>query len=866
MYDFLINHAIKNVWCTPNQDDQVVFAPARISVARGATGTVPVLWETLNLPDTTSVYHVFQVGQVSPGLLDLLPTAGVWTLVAQHMKDRQLFADVYTIDGIQLPRIETYILVNWDKNVLIAIKDQQPLVDLSQEQLFLRLYSNAYFDSARYTNVNGNPPIDIYGARITGINQALQLQRQMQALQAQPGLVSAYQNGMLVDAFNPFTVTIGQVVEFVYDASVEKVITIPVQSLQTFTSLLDLKEKFLIHYAGTDDGTIDYLKDIDFYLVNTDQPGPVPTFRGVYYHKNNPDAVRQLTHRDYSICVPYVFGYASSTVSGWGGLVNNLSVRMHIRHSGYQRSLISDVNRILDLYKLPDLNIVEAMLGTNATIANWRAENLENSPYTALMGVPNSSQITIDQVQAAYGYGTISRALGDGPMMVQNAGGVNFVDVPFGLQNGATMFEYDNTGLLLGFYYSPIGYVYQCANPTCAWVQGIAGQGQAQTDTTHSVQTQVLTAGIDYRYYVSPIQNNAPTTWQDVTGDNSKYTVTNGVATWSVDMTQLATMVKSDAGFLAYTYQMTPADGLFIFDVTSTDQWNGTYINGPVFVPPANLDIYLNGRILVNGLDYFVEWPEICIVNTAYLIYNSDGSLAQQTVTIVASGFCDSDLTVTPYQDVGFVSYGEISRNGFYNARDDKVLRIGVNGGVFPRALLEFSEDNPTGPMTIVPNGSPYLVEQVIVPTRGNTDQDTYTLLALDQPNDQAVQLYLSQYLKDATETGPDEIPQLYAVYSPFCAKIIYDMLSGAISMTPYQGQYSDMTVKTALQGYSYLLAYEPTYMGLDPNHVIVYPHNRNTVITLNIYQWMFLQKAVSVFLNDKVDTSHFVDILSTYV
>lgn len=863
MYDFLINHAITNVWCTPQQDDQVVFAPQRISGPRGVIGTVNVLWESLPLPDTTSTYHVYQIGQVAPGLLDLLPDSGIWRLVAENMKDNNLIADVYLINGIQLPRIETYLLVNSDKNVLLAIKDQKPLVDLTQSQLFLRLYSNAYFSSSR--DPASPDKVDIYGARITDTTVTLDLQRKYQDFQAMPGLTCAYVNGMLVDTFNPFVVPVGQVVEFVYDSSVKRVVEFPVEDLQTFTSVLDGKFKYLLHYPGLGDNIIDYLDDVDVYLINRNVPGPIPAFQGVYYHKNNIDAFRQVTHKDYSICVPYVVGYAKS-VPGWND-PNQLTVRLHIRNSGYSRSLVGDVNRILDLYKLPENRLTEAMLGVNATLPNWQAENLENSPYTKLMGIPNSSDIDINLVQAAYGYGTISRVLGDSPIQVQNEGGAKYIDVPYGLQSGCTMFEYDSNGILLGFYSHPIGYIYQTVNASCAWVEGISGNGSAQLSTSHNGQGQILDPNQSYRFYICNLVGGQPSgNWQDVTGDNTKYTVSNNVVTWTIDFTQYTTQVRDDLNFLAYNYQSTPSDGLFIFSITSTEQWNGTYVNGVMSVPPGQITLYLNGHALVEDLDYFVTWPKVCVVNTSYLLYNEDGSLAQQTVTVVGTGFCNSDLSRQSYTDTGFVSYNVLSRNNYFNLRDDKVLKIAVNGGIYPRELLEFSEDYPASGMINIPNGVPYAISRVIVPTIDNTNQNTYSLFNADQPVDTAVEQYMTQYMQDTTESNPDEIPQLYGIYSPFCAKILYDLLNGVIDISPFTGQYSDIAVKTALAGYEYLLAYEPTYKDLDTAHVIVYPHNRNTVITLNIYQYNFLSRAVDVYLNDKVDLSHFIDILSTLI
>jgi hypothetical protein len=865
MSDFLVTHAITNVWCTPDQDRQVVFAPARISINGGVRGVVPVLWDSLALPTPNDVYHVYQIGQVKPALLDLLPTMGVWSMVAENMKDNNLIADVYTIDGLQLPRIETYILVNFDRNILVAIKDQLPVVNLCLpgQQLFLRLYSNAYFESARERG--GGDYIDIYGARITSTAQTLSLQRKYQALQQLKGLVCAYIDGRYVDAFNPATVAAGSVVEFVYDSTVKRVVEFPVADLQTFTSLRDGKFKYLLHYSATGEHIIDYIDDIDVYLINRKVPGPVPAFNGVYYHKNNPDAMRMVTHKDYSVVVPYIVAYADAT-PGWGNIAD-LTVRLHIRNSGYARPLINEASRISDLYKLPDTAVVQAMVGTNSTCAVWQAANLENAGYPLLMDAPTANDITLDLVQEAYGYDAIAKLLADSPITATPVGTIITAPLPYGLSANATIYEYDVNGYLLGWYRNAVGSEYRVNNANCTLIEGIVGIAGPTLSTSHSVTPYTIDPTKGYRYYTAPLNSGELTgPWTDVTGNNTDYVIHNNQVMWLVDPASVATMVRDDINFLAYTYTMTPGDGLLKFSITSTEVYSTGPVNAPMAVPVGQLDLWLNNRPIIEGLDYYVNWPEVCIVNKEYLIANPDGSIGAQVITVRGTGFCNSDLSRNVATDVGFVEYGVLSRNNRFNVRDDKVLRIVVNGALYPRSALEFSEDNPSVGMSIVPNGSPYAITDVVVPLRGITDIDTYALRAIDVATDTSIENYLSLQLTDPVEVNPDEVPDLYQIYSPFCAKVMYDLIAGDISMADFMGQYSDMDVKNALAGYTYLLQYEPTEKSLDLSHIVIEPHNRQTVVVLNIYQYNFLKRAVTVILNNLVDLSQSVAILPTYI
>ena len=68
MYDYLVNHALKNVWCTPDQDRQLILQPAKITVTNGVWNNVSLLWNVIKLPLQGVRFHVYQVGQLYPEL------------------------------------------------------------------------------------------------------------------------------------------------------------------------------------------------------------------------------------------------------------------------------------------------------------------------------------------------------------------------------------------------------------------------------------------------------------------------------------------------------------------------------------------------------------------------------------------------------------------------------------------------------------------------------------------------------------------------------------------------------------------------------------------------------------------------------
>lgn len=861
MSDFLVNHAVQNVWCNPQQDLQVTYKPQRISNRRGVRGRMSHMWTSVTMPTPTDVYHVYQIGQYQPFLVGLAAVQGRWRSLAEMMNENFLFSDVYTLNGLHLSRFHTYVLVTPEQNVLVAIRDQVKVADLRSTEIYLRLYSNAFFSTPRS---DGYPhSVVCRGARVMNTAQALNLQRDYLELKARPvGHAWIYVNGYYRDDYRPSDFAAGDYVEYVYDSSVKAVKEFNVSDLPTFDSVLDSKRKFLLHYPGEQVGgvTIDYRDDIDIYLHKPS--ATAGRFRGVYFHKNNNDAFRQVTHRDYALTVDYVRAHQQAMVpQGWTD-INQLKVTLFIRHAGYKRPLVFEHHRIQELYKLPSADIAGAMLGLDSTVKVWRAEELENSEYVKIMD-SRKRFIQPDLVKDAYGYNATAKLLGDTPSKVQNMSGRKAIALPYGAQVDSTAFEIDAAGKLIASYIHTSGVEYTTFNPNCTLVEMIVGRGGQKMDMVFNKQDTPINPKYSYRFYVAPIAHGELRNdqWTDVTGDETKYQIINGKVRWFVDLQYNAVCVKSDAYFLNYELTQAADNGVLRFSVNGTADWNGQQLSSLMYIPPGRLDVWLNNEVLIEGLDYFVKWPQVVITNKQYL---KDGQ--PQKLRIRGTGFCNADMSRQPAKEFGFVRWGKLSRNNRYDLRDDRVIRLVVNGRTFHRDDVYFTEQDPALWMNNVPNGAPYLLDDLIVPLRAAVSEDTYVLRARSLEVDKSVSDYLTMKLPEPVPANPDPILERYAVYSPFAASIMYDLLTERLSTEKFRGQYSDQEVRDYLRGYEWLLEYDPTRHDLDLKHVAVHPHERLTVIELDAYQYFLLNRAIKVFLEDKVDITSFVRIKSSFL
>lgn len=847
-YDYLEAHALSNVWCAPYQDNQAILELARLTPVGGAFNYFKVQGTTVYFPVKMQRVHVYSIGQVNPMLLGIYPK-WTWNTFADACNKSNLIVDLYANSGIEMPRTQSWYMITENHDLIVAVLVQPRInINLDTEPLFLRVYSNAYYKTEAATTASAK--VYVEGRTPLNTDAILTLQNDLALYQTKPGTVYSFVNGMKVSSIDLFTVNVGDVVEFVYDASVYKIVDFPMTVLQSFTSTLDTKAKYLLHYPGNVN-EIDFEDDIDVFIM---QPQPSNRSLGVYYHRNAGDSLRMVTHKDYAIVPAYINAFCAD--QGWDPM--SCTVRLHIRNGGWNRSLVYDNNRIFELYKLPDNEIVMAMLGINSTVTNWQAAVLEASAYTQIMG---SLAPVLDKasVQDAYGYNAISKLLGDTPQQVTVSSNQNVVAVPYGLQTKSTGYEYDVNGHLLGWTSHQLGSTYPTGYTAATIVELISGTANTQLDEYYGATTVTLDATADYRMYTCPIVNGSPTNvWTDVTG-GTQYAIVNNVLTWLVDPTAVYTLVRGDRYFLGYSLDLTTTDGLLEFSLTHRMLRNNTITNWVMQIPMGELDLWLNGKALVEDVDYYVNFPQICIVNKNYLNVGA----STQHVDIRFTGFCNADMSRTPQDDKGFVQYGILSDNNRFDIRDDKVLRIQVNGAVMTRSQLLFQENNAGVSVPNALNGTPYLVRDIVVPLRGNTTVDTYTMRAASIEIDEAVSAYMTKFYPMPQPSGPDQIEQQYPIYSPFCCKLIYDMNSGLLDDPRMYQQYADQVVYDLCAPYEYLLKMDPTQPGLTPDtrFVIIHPHNLNTVIGMSIYHYRFLQRAVNLYLNKLVNLSSFVSI-----
>jgi len=787
MANFLIDHAIQSISASRYQDRQYIFKAKHINKTSGSINNFELMGRFIELPTPNRYYHVYNIGRVplkKVGLLTTYPEYMYerWKSITSSVVIQNLIVNIYKTGGIEIPKYDTHYMLTNEGDLIPATPELKGLAIMYIDTIYTRVYSNSYFNSDRSSHLTIKT-VNM-GGLMSSTQDILNLQSNYNTLSIREGSVIAHVNGYLVNSINLLTTHVGDYAEITYDGSVKQVIDIPVSDLRSFTSTLDNKLKYLVHYQDptpneTTTDIIDYHDDVDIYL--TYDTGN--SLKGLYYNRNVEDSYRMVTHRDYSIPVDYLVFIATSLSStGFGGnaSMNDMSIRLVVRHSGLDRPLEYDNNRLFELYKMDDSDIMTTMLGTTGSLSRWRAPYLEASSYTKLMR-SFSQDINENMVVDTYGYNGLSKLLGDTPSKVHVEFGAKVADLPYGLVDNSTVYEYDSDGLLIGTSYHSSGGKYVTTTIGVANVECLYGYGSDTPNVTFGTDGLSVPVNSGYRVYRSFLVNgNSDENWEDITGSD-KYSVVNDTIVWGSTEFNQFLMVRRDDSYLDYDLDIVSVEGNLFFTLAEFEDRGNGLINYTLPVPLAQLDIWMNGRSLIEDIDYKVVFPIVYIINKKYVIQTTE--TATQSLHIRMYWFTDNTLARDVNEDIGFIEHGVLSNNNVFDLRDDRVMHMTVDGYLKTRDDVIFSEQHTGVSIINASNGLPYQIKDIIVPLNKTISVDTYVLRNESIAIDKEVSDYLSTKIPQPVRNGLSSILAKYNVVSPFFATIIAHLENDIITI-----------------------------------------------------------------------------------
>jgi hypothetical protein len=861
MSDFLVQYAFENFWCNPKQDKQGIFKIARLTSQYGVMNSAYILDRRIALPTQNELYHIFQIGQLNPGIIGLMTNSPYWsyddwTSLSQSINALPLFTQLYNQNGLQVPRYEVFYRFTLTRNLIIAVKENNTMpLNYRTDDFYLRVYSNAYFQMYA-----GTPALFTAGGFMANTQTILNLQASYSTYTALPGSVFSYCNGYLIDSISLVTVPVGSVAEFIYDASVKRTFTVPMTTVQTFQSTLDNKLKYLLHDSASLDTTINYQDDIEVNIIFPN----AGHYTGLFYLRNAPDAYRQVTHRDYSVGVDYATylqSYLQSQVNLNITDKNQLSFEVRVRHSGYNHALVHESSRIQELYKLNDEKVQQAIVGLNSTNRIWQAASLENSLYTQVMRSPLRALDDV-LVQNALGYNAYGKVIADIPSVVYLQSSQNLAGVPLGLQQNYCAYEYDAQGYLLGFTNNLSGGQYVVQNVNSTQVEMIYGQGGNIAPAYFGTTDVLFNTAVNYRVYRSSLTGAGVSdeNWQDITGTG--YTVNLTGLHWDTPPLGQFIMVRTDERIINYDLNLMPQDGLLYFTFSELQNRDGNEQNYTMHVPMRDIVLFLNGKSLVENIDYVINYPVVTLINTAYLIQPANNTA--QTIHVRMSGFCDANLNYTPALETSFIADGAFANSRRYQSIDDSVVRLTAGGRFLTQAQLGVNDDIAGVNVNPAFNGMPYSLSKPLIPIQGLIGTDLLTFAQASERNDAIIQNYLSAYLDPSSNTL-QSIPSLYPVLSPFLCKIIYQLINNeAAHPELITATMTDNQVLAFCKPYEEWLPFDPIteQRTIDRRFILIVPINTNTAVQLPLAQYRFILRVIALYAkNPVVSTATYIQL-----
>lgn len=881
---YLVGHYIYNMWGAPWQDNQTWNKLARVTPFGGARNHVEVFHEDYQLPTKQDRYHAYMVGQVYEDIYNLplleWTERSTWIPMNEYCKQTGIVFNFYTQDGINVPLSHVFFTLTVEKNVIFIVKEDLKIQwDMNNSPLYFRTYRNAL----QRVDQRGlsQEKADVVYVKVKIASDKQKLVEFFNQYNGKPGAMLTYHNGYLVDNTNYLSnVLEGDIVEIIYDSTLIKAIEVKLGELPTFKSKADGIRKYLItHDKSYKDNVLEYLDDCDFYLCAYPKKTPL-LFNGLLLHRNHVSNIRQVTNSDYSISTNLVSEYLIAHQDLFDEQIANLTFKVYYRKQFGNKKMPYNANRIHELNRLPYVNRVAALQGLRSNIDEWRADNLENSPLMKLISKPKPI-CNLEEVQDAYGYNAATYYTGlsvhSHEEFISDGLGGYLVDVPYSYRKLVTVFEYDSEGKLLMWRRLENVNQYPVVNRDTKLVEFVSGIGTRQPED-HYGKLQVVVPEYQEHRVFACLKNleTHPEKWKDVTAtdawsyitdtDGLRNVLIKGNAEYSKE--EYTFLIRTDKKFLCQDIEVDISRGLLQFTMNHHIAINGKVSGKRVEVPYGYLDVFLNGSALIEGIDYFVDFPNVVIINKGSINpFSMKQKITYRMMAFPATETINGETILTGIKtnrQVGYVNHYRVSRNKQYEIFEDKNFLIKIGNGIMDKSKVGFSEDNTEmKERKEYLEGKPYEIRDVVVPKRFTYPKDTYQFKRESDEVDRKVSNYLNQFIEEEPFSSNPAIIGKYEIFSPLLSKLLHDLEKKQVDFPMDRFFTNQELINYISTKYSPLFKVDPYYRkeSISFKHVVIHPTHRRVVTTLNFHQARFFRRVVEVFYDNAIETSHFIRV-----
>lgn len=863
----LVDYADFHLWGNPEENVQYQVKLVRVTPDFGVINRYSYMNKWRTLPKQNTPYHIFSAAGLEPGFWNFMNHTARrqpldrWYNVGELARYRGFQLDMYTTKGYQYSRSHCWVMRTYDGLTLFAVQKLNGIPLPVSTDLYFRCYTPSIsVTTGDLDPATKNNPFVYESMLYANPTEMAVFMERYSFIKGKPGFTGVFHNGVYF-AGGPNAIpslAVGDVVEIWHDPTVIRTESYPYKDLMGFYSDLDLKRKVILHPARVKgDFTIRYFDDNDYLLMG-------PKGRGLYYHRNDVKAIRQLTHVDVALADDML-----RTTATFHPELNDIqqdSVMVLVRSTDWTYQWPNDHQRIRYLYRMPDGDIMKAFTGARANMLEWTATELESGSVMSFTR-KQWKRVKAENAVMAVGYNAATRAQSEALHRVTYKPGQRGIDVPVTYQGLMTAWEYDNAGQLIGFYnFSNVVY-YSAVNPNCAMVEFVVGKAGRKLDYDVTNGTFALDPVYGFRVFVSSwsvTTSSLVGPLKDVTGDSSIYVIENGNLIWKkLDAVNQRGVIYTERTSLAYSFKLNHIDKSLDFALTTI------YEDGGLIFPfsLAEVDVFLNGHPLIDKVDWIFKDQYIHIHNREFMV---DGA---QTITVRAYGFHDDMTQPNKDRELGFVDGGVIGRFARYNLRADRVTRVVIGGGLFVSDEVPRAERSVPGNQWNLLNGRPYMVKHSRVPIAKARPFDAYPERKRSRETDQRVSDYLTQWLPkpiafadeiwwengkllDPPVVGSPVVPNLldrYRLYSPFMNVVVNAILNGYLDVPDLQEgdtAFSGQDVAEAVKPYLWRLEFDPIPLNYDRRYFAITPFANIGKQTVTSKELLFINQVNDLYLS----------------
>ncbi|MGL5397213.1 MAG: DUF7193 family protein [Shewanella sp.] len=833
MEDWLAKHAGANLWQGPNLDQIVTVAPCRLTNKSGAVGFIRHGGRAVHLPDE-GWWHVFVIDKLNTTMGNLNIPERSWKKVSACVNGFSAYFRLYNTKGQCHPLSKAWVLKQNAGQIYIAIPHTQRYDWVGSDELYLTI-KPGFVNNIDYNETSPTSCEFFQTPSAASIQVAVDRYNYLTSLKK--GLVEFWHNGSL--AVNPKTSEIASWddIEIFVDGRAKRVIDYACNDLPTFGSMIDTGRKYLIHLPKKMELGWAFRDDVEIFVLWQGA--------GRYYHKHRVQSLRQLTFNDLSIPVARI-AEMRNNFNGTVTDIDQFTIRVIVRDSCIGRKPIFIHDRVHDLYRLDDAQIVDAMVGVNSLIPEWRAPALELSPANAVAG-NRYSAINRDKCTLAYGYNAAARYSADTPQKLTQTARGWACELPALLAVRSTVYEYDEHGRLVSPAIPHQGdSIYTATNPLARYIEAIAGDVSDAMNIVDDAPDFKLNEGENVELWIRTRDTNQYR--RAVLGTDYNYSASK--ITWTVERDRYAPTVVYDNVHIYFEQDVDITEGELRIPILGRSPTEGVRT---LWTEMETVECWLNQSPLVFGIDYVVNWPEIVIVNKAWISDDRMNKVAVRARGV--TGKLRSPKT-------GFISSGLLSNNNRFDVRDDKVIRIVGAGRLLTRDEVKFREDNMIGTNTDY-DGFPYSVDDPTIPLRTIVTGNTYQLRDVARELDGRVEEYLTNWFPTPPPVEPVPLKHWYHLFSPLLNKLLWDYKEKRLLLVEDDPDYRVSTTQLdeIMERYKDMLLFDPAYIGHDKTFVKVHPHAQYSVMEIDELCYAFIDRVNQRFLRGSVQLNQYLKI-----